>query len=116
MTNDTGLITLVQQARFFFNHPAGIDIYIARVGSRRAGYLLLRQTANTVFITEAVDQPFRRNGLAISMVRFAQALHANLTAEILSTNTASIGLHLHAGFTYAGQHDDLQSFRFTRPA
>ena len=98
MTNDTGLVTLLQQARFFLNKPAALDVYVAWLGSRRAGYLLLRRVETTTLITEAVEPACRRMGVAAIIVRHAQKHHANLTAEIRSGNAASLALHVSAGF------------------
>ena len=114
MTNDTGLVTLLQQAHFFLAKPAAIDIYIAFAGSNRAGYLLLRRCGGTTFITEAVEARFRRNRIAARMVRFAQDLCTDITAEIRSDNAASITLHLDADFVRSNTAGEIQIFRFMR--
>ena len=114
MTNSTTSISHLQQLRFYMQKPRNVDIYIACVAGRRIGYLLLRREETTTLITEAVDESYRRAGVARRLVQYAQAIHANLTAEILSSNVASIRLHEAAGFTFTRAEGDVQSFRFSR--
>ena len=116
MTNDTASINYIQQLRFYFRKPANVDVYLACVGSRRVGYLLLRREGPTMLITEAVDEPFRGAGIATRMVQYAQRLYADLTAEILAGNVASINLHKGAGFILESAHGKVQTFRYTRRA
>lgn len=114
MTNDTGLVTRLQQMRFFLAKPDGIEIYIARSGTERAGYLLLRHDKTTTLITEAVEPFSRRLGIAAAMVRYAQERHSDLTAEIRSGNLPSIALHRQAGFSFVTANGEIQTYRFCR--
>ena len=116
MTNDTASINYIQQMRFYFRKPANVDVYLACVGTRRVGYLLLRREGPSTLITEAVDEPYRGSGIATRMVQYAQRLYADLTAEILVGNAASIRLHKTAGFTLEGARGNVQTFRYTRRA
>ena len=114
MTNNTAPLGYLQQLRFYVNKPPNTKLYIAWVGAKRAGYLLLREESTGCFITEAVDERFREAGVATRLVRYAQERCANLTAEILLTNTASIKLHQSAGFEYAGDDGRVAVYRFER--
>jgi ribosomal protein S18 acetylase RimI-like enzyme len=113
MTNNTASINYIQQMRFYFRKPANVDVYLACVGSRRVGYLLLRKEGPTTLITEAVDEPYRGSGIATRMVQYAQRLYADLTAEILAGNVASIKLHKAAGFTFVSARGNVHTFRYT---
>ena len=115
MTNDTARVGYWRQLRFYLTNPANVQLYIARVDGRRAGYLLLRRHANTCFITEAVDEPFRRAGVAANMVRFAQRCCDDLTADILHTNTASVALHERMRFRLVGSDGRVATYRFHEP-
>lgn len=84
------------------------------MGARRAGYLLLRGQDGTFFITEAVDEGFRRAGVASGMIGFAQRAYGDLTAEILLTNAASIALHQRAGFERVGDDGRVAVYRFRK--
>ena len=110
MTNNQGKISLLQQARFYLNQPANIDVYIAFVGRRRAGYLLLRQVNKTHMITEAVASSFRRKGLGARLIEFAQTRADHLTADILATNVASVRLHEGCGFECVGRDRGLLTY------
>lgn len=114
MTNHTAPIGYVQQLLFYLRKPSNVDVYIAYLGSRRAGYLLLRRESGTTLVTEAVDESFRGMGVATRMVQYAKQLCADLTAEIRADNTASIRLHRSAGFTLAETQGDVQTLRFVR--
>jgi ribosomal protein S18 acetylase RimI-like enzyme len=114
MTNNTASINYIQQLRFYLRKPANLDIYIACAGSKRVGYLLLRHAGSTTLITEAVDAPYRGSGIATRMVQHAQQLCADLTAEILAGNAASIKLHQAAGFKFVSARGGVQTYRFTR--
>ena len=115
MTNNTALIGFTQQLRFYFSKPANVEVYIARVKSRRVGYVLLRNEGSTTLVTEAVVEFCRGAGIGTRMLRYAQHLHADLTAEILEDNVASIKLHLAAGFEFVGAKGRVRTFRFTGP-
>lgn len=116
MTNHTAPIGYVQQLLFYARKPSTVDVYIAYLGSRRAGYLLLRHESGTTLVTEAVDEPFRGMGVATRMVQYAKRLCPNLTAEIRTDNAASIRLHRSAGFTLVAAQGEVQTFRFVRQA
>lgn len=115
MTNDTAPITCLQQLRFFRRTPPNIQIFIARVDKKRAGYILLRHQAGRTFITEAVKDEFRSKGVAASMVRHAQRLWPYLTAEIFTGNIPSIKLHQATGFVQESEKSGIAVFRFSRP-
>jgi GNAT superfamily N-acetyltransferase len=114
MTNSTAPVGYLQQFRFYLNKPPNVKVYVAWMGARRAGYLLLRQESTSCFITEAVDERFRKAGAATGLVRFAQGCCADLTAEILLTNTASIKLHESAGFQFCGDDGRIALYRYKR--
>lgn len=112
MTNDQTRIGLLQQARFYLTQPPHIEVYIAFVNERRAGYLLLRQTPTTCLITEAVSDRFRRQGVGAQMIAFAQDRFSELTADILITNVASIRLHESAGFRYQRTTGSVATYQY----
>ena len=112
MTNDTSHLGMLRQLRFFLFTPPGFDIYIAWQGRSRAGYLVLRHGPDAMAITEAVDARFRRGGVATAMLRFAQARHSRIVAEIRRTNAPSIALHTANGFQLAGSRDDIAVYHF----
>ena len=114
MTNSTTSINYIQQLRFYMRKPRNVDIYIACLETNRAGYLLLRHEGPTTLVTVAVDESYRRMGIARRLVQHAQQMHADLTAEILTGNVASIKLHEAAGFTFASVQGGVQTFRFAR--
>ncbi len=114
MTNDTAPLGYLQQLRFYLNKPPNVKVYIAWMSAKRAGYLLLRQESTGCFITEAVDARFRKAGVATRLVRYAQECCADLTAEILLTNTASIKLHESMGFQSSGDDGRIAIYRFKR--
>jgi len=114
MTNSTAPIGYLQQFRFYLGKPPNAKAYIAWMGAKRAGYLLLRQESTSCFITEAVDEPDRRIGVATRLIHFAQERCADLTAEILLANTASIKLHQSAGFQFCSDDGRVATYRFMR--
>jgi GNAT superfamily N-acetyltransferase len=114
MTNSTAPVGYLRQFRFYLNKAPNVTVYIAWMSAKRAGYLLLRQESTSCFITEAVNERFRKAGVAKKLVRFAQECCADLTAEILLTNTASIKLHQSAGFQYSGDDGRIAIYRFKR--
>lgn len=114
MTNSTAPVGYLRQFRFYLNQPPNVEVYIAWMRAKRAGYLLLRQESTSCFITEAVDERFRGAGVAARLVRFAQEHCADLTAEILLANTASIKLHQAAGFQFSGDDGRVAVYRFAR--
>lgn len=113
MTNSTEPVGYFRQFRFYLNKPPNVNVYIAWLDAKRAGYLLLRQESTSCFITEAVDERFRNAGVAARLVRFAQERYADLTAEILLTNSASIKLHQSAGFEFSGDDGRIAVYRFS---
>jgi len=114
MTNSTASVGYLRQFRFYLSKPPNVEVYIAWASAKRAGYLLLRRESTSCFITEAVDESFRKAGVATGLVRFAQECCADLTAEILLTNTASIKLHQSAGFQFAGDDGRIAIYRYKR--
>ena len=114
MTNSTAPVGYLQQLRFYFRGSPGVKLYIGWIGAKRAGYLLLRHESATCYITEAVDECFRRAGVASRMIDFAKGSCADLTAEILLENTASINLHQTAGFQRSGGDGRIATYRFRR--
>lgn len=112
MTNSTAPIGYFRQFRFYLNKPPNVNVFIAWIGAKRAGFLLLRHEPTSCFITEAVDERFRNAGVAARLVRFAQERCADLTAEILLTNSASIKLHQSAGFDFCGDDGRIAVYRF----
>lgn len=114
MTNSTAPVGYLRQFRFYLNRPPNIKVYVAWISAKRAGYLLLRQESTSCFITEAVDERFRKAGVATGLVRFAQQCCADLTAEILLTNSASIKLHQTAGFQFSGDDGRIAIYRYQR--
>ena len=114
MTNSTAPVGYWRQFRFYLNKPPNVKVYVAWIDAKRAGYLLLRQESTSCFITEAVDERFRKSGVATGLVRFAQECCADLTAEILLTNTASIKLHQSTGFQCCGDDGRIAIYRFRR--
>jgi len=114
MTNSTAPLGLWRQFRFYLNQPPNVKVYVAWVGARRAGYLLLRQESTSCFITEAVDERFRNAGVATGLVRFAQECCTDLTAEILLTNSASIKLHQAVGFQFCCDDGRVARYRYQR--
>lgn len=114
MTNSTAPVGYFRQFRFYLNKPPNVEVYIAWMNAKRAGYLLLRQESTGCFITEAVDERFRKAGVATGLVRFAQECCADLTAEILLTNAASIKLHESMGFQSSGDDGRIAVYHFKR--
>lgn len=114
MTNSTEPIGYLQQLRFYFRKPADLELYIGWMGAARAGYLLLRRNSGTCFITEAVDERFRRVGIASRLIEFAKGICADLTAEILVDNGPSIKLHQAAGFQLSRDDGRIATYRFKR--
>lgn len=114
MTNHTSAIGYLQQLRFFLHRPENILVFIANANGKRAGYLLLRRHAERTFITEAVEGKYRGRGIATAMVRHAQILCTDLTAEILAENAASIRLHQATGFKRENEKKGIAVFRFVR--
>jgi RimJ/RimL family protein N-acetyltransferase len=117
LTNDTSHIGYLRQLKFYLarrrNEPR-TKIFIARVGSRRAGYLLVRPAADGARITEVVDAKFRNSGLGRRLVQYACDRYPDLVAEIRADNTASIALHESMGFTRERSADGVLIYRFHR--
>ena len=116
MTNHTASIDYIQQLRFYLRRPDNVEIFIACIGARRVGYVLLRCEGKTTLVTEAVVESHRGAGFGARLLHYAQDLRADLTAEIRDDNIASINLHRAAGFKFAGAKPGVQTFRYTRAA
>lgn len=114
MTNSTAPLGYLRQFRFYLRRPPNVEVYIGWLRAKRAGYLLLRRESASCFITEAVDARLRRAGVATRLIQFAQERCADLSAEILLTNTASIKLHQSAGFRLAGDDGRIAVYRYQR--
>lgn len=114
MTNDTSKVGLFRQVLFYLNRPPNVQLFVARVAGRRAGYLLLRSKGEETFITEAVDDRYRRSGVGRKMVQFAQESAPSLIAEILVGNQASRRLHEVTGFRLLAEDGRVAEYHFTR--
>ena len=114
MTNDTAPIGYFRQLRFYLSRQPNLAVYICSTDQGLAGYLMLRDEAATCLITEAVDRRYRRRGVASNLIRFAQSIRADITAQILSSNIASIKLHQSAGFRLSGDDGRIATYRFRR--
>lgn len=112
MTNDVERIGILKQFRFFFRRPRNMRMYLACMGEKRVGYLLLRFDGSTCLITEAVDPRYRRMGVAGKLIDFARGHHRELTAEILLSNAASIELHRSCGFSFICDDGRKATYRF----
>ena len=98
MTGSKSKIELLQQFIFWLKKPSNIDIYIIYSNNCRAGYLLINKVKNLNFITEVVDEEYRKSGLGKKMINFAQDQYPSLRAEIFLKNIASIKLHSSMNF------------------
>lgn len=116
MTNDTAKVGYLRQFRFYLSRRDDLHVYVAFVRQYRAGYLILRTMDGHCFITEAVDEPFRRKGVAARMIEFAQTRCNGLTADILLTNTASIRLHETMGFQLVRSDHRMATYRLDTSA
>ena len=47
MTHHTASIDYIQQLRFYLRRPGNVEIFIACIGARRVGYVLLRCEGKT---------------------------------------------------------------------
>lgn len=114
MTNNANRISICQQLKFMRNKPNTTHLYIAKIDNKRVGYLLLDMaTPDTTFITEAVDERWRRHGVGSAMINFAKTKAPHITAHIRATNTASVNLHQRCGFTQIPSNDEnIVSFVF----
>jgi ribosomal protein S18 acetylase RimI-like enzyme len=118
MTNHTGHIGYWQQLKFYiatrYRGAAPITVFIARRRGRRAGYLLVRQTAGGAAVTEAVDAKFRQRGIGRKLLAFAQARYPNVVAEIREDNAGSIRLHESMGFVRESSAGGILTYRFRK--
>lgn len=113
MTNNANRISIAQQLRFMLTKPQQIELYVAKVGSQRVGYLLLnRVAADAVLITEAVDERWRRCGVGAAIIDFAKTKAGHITAEIRASNVASIKLHESGGFRLLQTGDVVVTYVF----
>lgn len=114
MTNNRGRIGVLQQLRFYLSPPPNLELYVAFVRGRRAGYLLLNRKPDTCMITEAVSDAFRRQGIGSQLIAFAKTRCDDLTADILVTNIPSIRLHEASGFVYQETVGEIATYRYKR--
>lgn len=113
MTNNANRISIGQQLKFMLTKPPQVELYVARVGSKRVAYLLLNRNApDTAYITEAVDERWRRCGIGEAMISFAKSKVNNIIAQIKTSNTASIKLHQHCGFRLLQDGEDVVTYVF----
>jgi RimJ/RimL family protein N-acetyltransferase len=78
---------------FYLKKPKDITTFIAEVKGVRVGYLLIRRSGLNNYITEVIKPEWQNQGIGSEMIKFAQKDYAELTAEILVTNIASVKLH-----------------------
>jgi ribosomal protein S18 acetylase RimI-like enzyme len=120
LTNDTTRIGYLRQLKFYLARRRAprdtqmTKIFIARVGSRRAGYLLVRPATDGARITEAIDARLRNSGLGRRLVQYACDRYPDLVAEIRADNTASIALHESMGFTRERSVGGVLIYRYHR--
>ena len=120
MANDTEPISYLRQIRFFLSMKrksrsvASFRIFVARCGAQPVGYLLTRTADGVTYITEAVDQPFRRQGVGKALVAFAQHHYPEIVVEIREGNNASIALHHSMGFLLEQQRGGLAVYRYCK--
>jgi len=93
LTGETQNISLRKQLIFYLKKPKDITTFIAEVKGVRVGYLLIRRSGLNNYITEVIKPEWQNQGIGSEMIKFAQKDYAELTAEILVTNIASVKLH-----------------------
>lgn len=114
----TGLnskIGLLQQLIFWAKKPKNIDLYILYLCNYRAGYLLINKLKKINFITEVVDEKYRKLGLGKKMINFAQGQYLSLRAEIFSENLASIKLHRSMKFKKIKSKNGIEIYNWEMP-
>jgi len=117
MTNHTGHIGYWQQLKFYVAtryRPTPVTIFIARRSGRRAGYLLIRETANSALATAAVDRQFRQQGVGREILAFALRRYPNLVGQVKADNAASIAMCRSLGFEPDERAGDSLIYRFRR--
>jgi ribosomal protein S18 acetylase RimI-like enzyme len=120
MTNNTEPIGYLTQLRFYIAIKyrlrgwQSVRIFIARHGTQRVGYLLIRETDDGAVLTEAVGRYYRRLGVGKKLIEFAQHRYPNLAAEIRDENASSIALHESMGFRLESRGDGILRYRFRR--
>ena len=98
LTGNPNKIGIFKQLWFYLFKPKGIDLYVCKDDEKVKGYLLIRRSTHTAFITEVIDDPYRGQGIGSTMIHFAQYWYSHLTADILVNNVPSIRLHESCGF------------------
>lgn len=110
MTDFTGSISILRQFQFWLKTPPEIQPYIALLGSKRVGYLLVKKTGGKFLITEVIDEKYRNLGLGSQLIDHARLIYGNLRAEILKSNTPSISLHSKNGFKFIEEKGGIYCF------
>lgn len=103
MTGNQKFISVIRQTIFFITKPSSFKLYVCFLcpSNARVGYLLLKRENLDTYLTEVVDNEYRRLGIASQMIQFAIEsidLGGRAIVEIYNSNQASIKLHLSQGF------------------
>ena len=98
LTENINYITRFDQIFFYLFQSRRYKIYIVEKKGQKAGYILLKQSKNSYFITEIILKKFRRQDLGTQMVNFAKKKYKNLIAKIALKNKTSISFHKKNGF------------------
>jgi len=114
MTRKHTKIGLFQQLWFYLKARSNFDLFIIYLSNKKAGYLLINKVKNLYFITEVVDEKYRKLGLGTKLILFAQDKYPSLTAEIFSKNLASIKLHSSNNFKRIKSKNEIEIYRWKR--
>jgi len=112
LTGKTQYISLLRQVIFYFQKPKDIKVFIVEINSKRVGYLLIRTSRQINYITEVIAPRWQNKGVGSEIIKFAQLRYNDLTAEILTTNLASVKLHQNNGFVLAATTEQLLIFEY----
>lgn len=100
LTGKPTYVGVITQLQFYFFLPRNVSIYIALLGSKRVGYLLLRKEGEFSYITEVVERSYRGRKIGSELIKYAKSQERYLIANILEDNIASIMLHKENGFKF----------------